>query len=239
MIRKLLIAAAAAAMPMGAIAVGAGGGGVAGAATPITATPVTCAMSGSVQFAPPGISLVGLTTTNKTSVTNSTVAFPTCTSGSSVSSSGTLAIITKNSKCLAPFPSGPPGTTQPSNCAKGLKIFDSGSGLGSPATFKSLEKAVKKLPLTLTQGGHTFTIKSKATSAASVTPGGVCGSEAGFAIGTTLKTSPKSTLPTTGHINVCLGTDSNGVDFFTDLTKNGATIASTAIDPATSTIALG
>ena len=65
MIRKLLMVAAAAAVPMGAIAAGAVGGGVAGAATPITVTPVTCQESGTVNFMAPGISLSGNASTGR------------------------------------------------------------------------------------------------------------------------------------------------------------------------------
>ncbi len=48
MIRKLLMVAAAAAVPLGAIAVGAVGGGVAGAKTLEPASTVTCALTGTV-----------------------------------------------------------------------------------------------------------------------------------------------------------------------------------------------
>ena len=71
MIRKLLMVAAAAAVPLGVIAAGAVGGGVAGAATPITVTPVTCHESGTVNFMAPGISLSGNATTSHTTTTTS------------------------------------------------------------------------------------------------------------------------------------------------------------------------
>jgi hypothetical protein len=228
MIRKLLMVAAAAAVPMGAMAVaGVASEGVSGAATVVALTPTQCVMSGTVTFAPPGISLVGITTTSKTSSTTSTVAFSGCGTGT-LSGGGTLNIPTKNSKCLLPVTS-----SEPSTCAKGLDITDSGGGLGSPGTFKSLGKAVKSLPLTLNEGTPVL-LKQKALSESEIV-GGTCGAEVGFLINTSIKTSPKSTGITGATLNVCLGQDSNSKNFFTDLT-GGGTIASTQIDPATSFI---
>jgi hypothetical protein len=235
MIRKLLMVAAAAAVPMGAIAAGVGGG-IAGAALPIPVVPTTCHMTGTVTFASPGISLIGITTTAKTSSTTSSVGFTGCASGGTVGGGGTLNILTKNTKCVLPVTG-----TEPANCAKGLLVTDSGGGLGSPGTFKSLGKAIKALPLTLTEGAHVFTLKSKALSEGEVV-GGACTngstSEVGFSIQTSVKGSPKETGVTGATILVCLGQDSNSANFETDLLTNGATIASTQIDPVTSSITL-
>ena len=81
MIRKLLMVAAAAAVPLGAIAVGAVGGGVAGAKTLEPASTVQCALTGTVNFAAPGISLIGVTTASKTGATTSSLGFTGCTPG--------------------------------------------------------------------------------------------------------------------------------------------------------------
>jgi hypothetical protein len=243
MIRKLLMVAAAAAVPMGAIAVGVSGG-VAGAATPIPVNPTTCAMNGTVTFAQPGISLVGITTAAKTGSTTSSVGFQNCGANGSVSTgAGTLNILTKNSKCLAPFPSNPTalGTSAATSCEKGRNITDSGGALGSPGTFKSLGKAIKALPLTLHENNVGFALKSKALSESEILPGGACGAtEVGFLIQTSVKTSPKSIGIAGGTLTVCLGTDNNAGpnnNFFQDLT-GGSTIPNTQIDPATSTISL-
>ncbi len=136
-----------------------------------------------------------------------------------------LSIVTKNSKCVAPYPSSPTalGTSAATSCEKGRLITDSGGGLGNPATFKSLGKAVKVLPLALHETGFpTMAIKQKAIAPGEILPGGACGAtEVGFSIPLSVKTSPKSTLGTTGQINVCLGTDANAGpnnNFFSDLT---------------------
>ena len=168
MIRKLLMVAAAAAVPLGAIAVGAVGGGVAGAKTLEPATTETCNLTGTVNFAAPGISLVGVTTASKTGATTSAIGFTSCGAGESISSSaGSLVITTKNSKCVAPYPSNPTalGTSAATSCEKGRLITDSGGALGTPGTFKSLGKAVKVLPLALHETGFpTMAIKQKAIS---------------------------------------------------------------------------
>jgi hypothetical protein len=255
MIRKLLMVAAAAAVPMGAIAAGAVGAGVAGAKTVIPLTPASCAISGTVTFAAPGISLPGLPTSNKTSSTGTTLSFSGCSpAGASITGGGALSITTKNSKCT--------GTNAPiPGCAKGKDIYDSGGGLGSASTFKSLDKAVKGLPIGLTETSGSVVIKSKALTPSEVigsgtspgpcvNPGGgsaAADDEVGFSIPTTVKTSPKSTGVTAGTILVCLGADSgvsggtpskyNG-NFYNDLLTAGATIASVAIDPVTSSISL-
>jgi hypothetical protein len=235
MIRKLLMVAAAAAVPMGAMAVaGAASEGVSGAATVVALSPTTCHMSGVVTFAAPGISLVGITTTSKTSSTTSTVAFSGCGTGT-LSGGGTLNIPTKNSKCVLPVTS-----SEPSTCAKGLDITDSGGGLGSPGTFKSLGKAVKSLPVTLNEGTPVL-LKQKALSESEILPGQTCGAtEVGFLIHTSIKTSPKSTGITGATLNVCLGADHLPLpatgNFFSDLT-GGQTIPTADIDVVSSTIA--
>jgi hypothetical protein len=248
MIRKLLMVAVAAAVPMSAVAVGVVGGGVAGAKTLVPATPEKCAMQGSVNFAFPGISLIGVTTLAKDSTTTSSVSFASCAGSNSITSSvSVLNITTKNTKCTsAQFVANPTpvGTSASTSCAKKRLITDSGGGLGSSTTFKSLAKAVKKgLPLTLHESGDpALVLKIKAINPTEILPGGACGSsEVGFSIPLSVKTSPKSTLPPTGQINVCLGTDGNAGpnnNFFQDLTA-GSTIPSTQIDPATSSITVG
>jgi hypothetical protein len=232
MIRKLMMVAAAAAVPLGAIAVGAVGGGVAGAAVPIPVTPVTCGESGTINFQAPGISLAGTATTSHTTTTTTSTSFVNCTGGA-VTGGGSLVILTKNTKCTA-------STSPPPGCMKGLFVGNSGGGLASPATDKSIMKAVKKLPLGMTQNSVPFAIKNKPLSVAEVV-GGACTNgatqEVGFSITGAIKMKPKETGITTGTLTVCIGQDNLGGNFFTDLTA-GHSISSAQIDPVTSTISL-
>ena len=232
MTRKLLMVAAATAVPLGVIGAGSVGSGVAGAATPITVTPVTCQESGTVNFMAPGISLQGTATTSHTTTTTSSTTFVSC-SGGTVTGGGSLVIVAKNTKCTA-------STSPPPGCAKGLFVGNSGAGLGSATTDKSILKAVKKLPLGMVQNSVTFAIKNKPLSVSEIV-GGVCtnGSttEVGFGITGSVKMKPKEVGITTATLNVCLGTDNLGGNFFTDLT-NGDTIASVQIDPVTSSLSL-
>jgi hypothetical protein len=233
MIRKLLTVAAAAAVPISAVAAaGVVGTSQAGAATVPVLTPATCHLTGTINFMAPGISLVGTATASKTTVTTSSTTITSCSGGGTIGGGGALVITTKNTKCVLPVTS-----SEPSNCAKGLDVSNSGSGLASPTTTKSIEKAIKKLPVTLTEGGVTYNVKHKATGVSNPI-GGVCTNgatqEVGFAITGTAKTSPKSTGLTAIDLTVCLGVDNLGGNFFSDLT-GGKTIASTAIDGVTST----
>ncbi len=245
MIRKLLIVAAAAAVPMGAVAAGAVGGGVAGAkkAPPPVVTNVTCALGGTVNFSTnpgiAGISLLGTPTTNTKSATTSSTSVSGCSGGTVSTGSGSLDIVTKNTKCAAPY-------TTPPGCAKGKHVGEAGTGLASPATDKSIEKAVKALPITLTQGSNHFTLKSKATGVTTYedAASGPCAGEVGFGISGSFKTSPKSTGDTAITLTVCLGQDSDvsgptptADNFFSDLTA-GDTIGIADIDPASSSVAL-
>jgi hypothetical protein len=245
MIRKLLMVAAAAAVPMSAVAAaGAVGSGVAAAKAPVpVVSNASCALGGTVNFSTnpgiAGISLEGTATTNKTSTTTSSTSESGCTGGTLSSGSGTLDIVTKNTKCTAPY-------TSPPGCAKGKDIGEAGTGLASAGTTKSIEKAVKKLPITLVQGSNTFTLKSKVTSVTTYedASSGPCANEVGFGIAGTFKTSPKSTGDTSIVLTVCLGQDSDVTgpspstdNFFSDLTA-GDTIGIADIDPASSSIAL-
>ncbi|HVB92910.1 MAG TPA: hypothetical protein VND67_01220 [Acidimicrobiales bacterium] len=230
MLRKMLLIAAAVAMPMGVIAAGVVGAGPASAkAIVFSGPPITCAFTGQVNFAPPGLSGAGSITPNKTSTTTTSgLTYQSCTGGTGAAgpfSAGGLAIVTKNTKC-------PKIAVPPSTCAKPNYISDQASGLASPATLASLGKSVKKLPVTIQ--GFTFKIKPATTSIISC-PGG----ESGFGISGTAKSKPKSTY-TSFTITVCLGSDFGGAttgNFVGDLSA-GVTVPGVNIDPATSSISI-
>lgn len=236
MIRKLLMVAAATAMPLGAIAVGVGGG-VASAKAPTPLTPITCTASGTVTFAAPGISHLGSVSQSKTSaVTTTATTFSACTGGVPINptsgSSPANVITSKNTKC----PKNPPYS--PPTCIKPAYLYGTASSFAQTGPA-ALQKALKKLNITL--GSLSF--KGKTTGAAAINPGGVCGPDTGFALTGTLKSTPKSTL--SGFtLNACLGADtgtslaSGGTNFYTDIVSalgGGADVISGAsIDGASS-----
>ena len=238
MIRKLLVVAAAAAIPMGALAVGAVGSGVAGAAAN---TPITCAFTGTVSFGAPGLSHFGSATPNKTSTTNtsgSTFSGPQC--GLNGSNPGNLTaqfpahmIVSKNTtKCSKTIPNNPiPG------CVKGDYVTDQASALTSGSTGASLKKALKKGTLAL-PGGVSAPFKTSVAG----TYGGCGGGEQGFQISGTVKN--KSYSYTTFALTICLGADTGSGtsgDFATDVvtalaSPSGPTIATATIDPTYSSL---
>ena len=231
MIRKLLVVAAAAAIPMSAVAVGAIGSGTAFAGKTVNPSPpVSCTVAGTITFAPPGISHDGLVSTSKTSTTNTsaiTFAGPACGPNTTNSGGSTppRAITSKSTKC--------PGTTA---CPKGSYISDTASSYVTTGA-SSLQKALKKGTITLDGVGFPF----KTSSAASVN-GGACGSEAGFQISGSVKN--KAYAYTSYSLLVCLGGDTGtGTTgaFLNDITTaiasaSGPTIATATIDPATSVL---
>ncbi len=200
MIRKLLMVAAAAAMPVGMIAVGTVTAGTAGAKPPPPPSPpLTCAIGGTINFASPGISTngavapVGIKTS---STTTSAISFSPCTTlnGHSSGSVAPLTITSKDTKCAKTANTPVPG------CMKGQDYYDTAgqfAGTGPAA----IQKALKKL--TLVVDGLVFA--GKTGSSALVTPGGACGSEGGFQLNGTVKSKPYTYA--TDSFLACLGTD--------------------------------
>jgi len=225
MIRKLLVIAAAIAMPVSAVTV-IGGSSIAGAGTPLPPDPaVNCAVSSTVTFAPPGISVNGVVTTSKTSTTT--------TSGTSVVGpcTGTggppLNITSKNLKC------GKVADTPVPGCVKGSTYFNSWSGFIAQGTT-AVAKDTKKL--TINVNGITYSIKGTGATVAAT-----CGSEVGYTITGAVK-APKNDKGQTVNLTACLGAvTGTGLSSYTNfvLNLNGPGVLATAqIDPATSTLSI-
>jgi hypothetical protein len=239
MIRKLLVVAAAAAIPMSMVAVGAIGSSPAFAGkTVLPSPPISCSVSGTVTFAPPGISHNGSVGTGKTSTTNtSTITFAGPSCGPNATNSGGSTpprmITSKSSKCAKTPDSPVPG------CVKGDTYFDTASSYVTTGA-STLQKALKKGTITLDGVGFPF----KTSSAVSV-DGGACGAEAGFQISGSVKN--KAYAYTTYSMLVCLGGDTGtGTTgaFLNDITtaiasSSGPTIASATIDPSSSVLTVG
>lgn len=244
MFRKLIVVAAAVAMPLSMVTLTglAGTGGIAGAkAPPPPPDPaVSCHITSTVTFAAPGLSLNGDITTAKTSTTTSTGTSIVAGPGCSGAGGNPLTIVSKNSKC-AKTPNSPvPG------CVKGSTYFDSFSGFAGSSTTASLAKAVKHL--TFVVNGITYAAKGTGTSEiypTSLGGSGLCGSEVGFGITGVVK-APKQDKVQTVAVQACLGhvTGSNLADpnnFLNDLASNNPAevIATATVDPSNSTLHIG
>jgi hypothetical protein len=233
MIRKLLMVAAALAVPTGVVATGLVGAGVAGAVK-IPGVPIACSVSSNVTFAPPGISENGVVVVGKgtSSVTVSTVNYTGCTGGPLGSGSGSSnvgPIVSKNSKCTGP-------NTPVAGCAKHDTYFDTASGFAGQGPA-SIQKSLKKISLTI----EGLTFSGKTHSASLVVPGGACGSEGGFMLGGSAKAKPYTY--STFSFLACLGTDTGTnttgntvADITASLTNPTIVVATSTIDPTNSTL---
>ncbi len=227
MIRKLLMVAAAAAMPMGAVAVGALGAG-----TAVAAPTYTCSLNGGVVTFNGGLSANGSVTTAKTNAdTSSGITFAGAGCGSGGSTIGRT-ITSKNTKCGKT-----PGTPVP-GCIKGDTYYGTWSqfaGSGSAA----IQKALKKINLTV--DGHAFSGKTKAS--VGISPGGSCGAEAGFQISGSVK-PPKPLTYSTYSMTVCLGTvtlapgPGDPSSFINNLTIPGSDVLTANVDSASSSLVI-
>jgi hypothetical protein len=234
MIRKLLLVAAAIAMPVSVVAVT---GVAAYAKTPVPPDPaVTCTVSGSVNFAPPGISQNGAVSASKTSTTTTsatTFGGAGCSGGS-----GPNTITSKSTKCdkhTAGQPSSNPA------CTPGNYGYGSWSNFVSGGTT-SIQKALKKLNFTI----GAIAYQTKTTGASEILPGASnpCGSnEVGFQIVGTVK-APKNDKGQTSTLNACLGAITGtglnpGDNFLAAAVDQIGTVQTAQIDPTFSTASVG
>jgi hypothetical protein len=226
MFRKLLVVAAAIAMPVSVIAVT---GATAGAKTPVPPNnPVSCKIGATVTFAFPGLSNNGAVSTGKTSATTTT---GTAVSGAGCSGTGgnPLTITSKNLKCSKSTPNSPvPG------CIKGDTYYDTWNQFISNGTASVL-KSVKKL--TINVNGVTYSIKGT-----SVNESPPCGSEVGFGIGGVV-TAPKNDKGQAVTLNACLGSvTGTGLNSYSNFAADisGPGVMTTAqIDSTVSTLSIG
>jgi hypothetical protein len=221
MIRKMLMVAAAIAMPVGAIAVS---GGTASAAGPQAGKAISCAVASTVTFAAPGLSKAGSVDTSATSTTKTGgLTF----SGTGCSGTGAGHSITSAStKCTGK------GTPLPyTACKTGDYGYDAWSAYISKGT-SSIKTAIPTLAFTL--NGNSFS--SKTTKVAGLS---CSGGEIGFAITGTVS-APASYKGAKSTLNACLGAvTGTGLTSTTNFAKdiNGpGTLKTATIAKATSTI---
>ncbi len=233
LIRKILLIAAAVAMPVSVVAVT---GVAAYAKTPVPPDPpVTCTVSGSVNFAPPGISKNGAVSASKTSVTTTS---PVTFGGGCSGGSGGYNITSKSTKCDKHTAGQPPSNPA---CTPGNYGYGSWSNFVSGGTT-SIQKALKKLNFTI----GAIAYQTKTTGASEILPGASnpCGSnEVGFQIVGTVK-APKNDKGQTSTLNACLGAISGsglnpGDNFLAAAVDQIGTVATAQVDPTLSTVHVG
>jgi|HubBroStandDraft_6_1064221.scaffolds.fasta_scaffold17290_2 hypothetical protein len=235
MVRKMLVVAAAIAMPMSAVAVVGATGGVAGAVVGPPDPAVTCTISATVTFAPPGISSNGQVGTGVKS-TQTTVSSETLGGAGCVGSSSINPITAKTVKCVKGQP-GQPSTNPGCNGVKGTEGWDSWGDFASTGTATIL-KSTKKLNFTI----NGIPYQTKNTSAAAI---GCPGGEVGFQISGTIK-APKNDKGQTDVLTACLGTvtgtslqGSTPFMFQNQVfAPEPTTVATAQIDPVTSSVAI-
>lgn len=228
MLRKLMMVAAAAAIPLGGVALTAGTASA--KAPPPPSPPLNCSASGTVTFAPPGISTNGSVSPNKTSTTTTsglTLSGAGCGTGGSEPAN---AIVAKSTvKCSKKVPDqNSTGGSQP-GCLPGDRVYDQASAFASTGTA-TLQKALKKL--TFTVNGITFSAK---TTSATTSGAGQCSGEIGFVVSGTVKAKPFTY--STFTLIACLGADTGPNTTNSFLADIAASLGgNTAITIATATI---
>jgi len=176
MIRKLLVIAAAVAMPASALAAvtAVGSTGIAGAAKSYTTQ--TCAISGGVTFATPGLSYAGSLSKKSTSESLSAATATGTGCGAGVTGVGHLTskIVSDSSLCSSASP--PPACAGATSKLK--YYYDNASSLataGVASIAASLHKGLK-----LYDNGNKVTAEVTVAGTSSVTPGEACGTNVGF-----------------------------------------------------------
>ena len=228
MIRKLVVIAAAVALPVSTAVVFAGVGGGIAAAKGSPNPPVTCTVSATVTFAPPGISKAGSVSTKKSTDTDTSGEV---LGGSGCTGSGAnLKIASASTLCT--------GTGEPSSnpaCFTGKKKeygYNSWSNYVSGGA--SSLSALKDLKFTINSLNYEV-VDLTGTAV------GCADSEVGFNIVGTVK-KPSADKGQQASLTACLGTvtgtDLSGPTFADNIDSSTSTVATAQIDPATSSLAI-
>ncbi len=223
MFRKLLVIAAAIAMPVSVVAAV---GGTASAASASGSGPISCKIASTVTFASPGLSVAGAVSTSSTSTTTASalaVSGTGCTG-----SSGKLSIKSASVKCTGK------GTPSPyTACKTGDYGYDSWKSYISSGT-SSIKTALKSFDFTL--DGNAFKTTTTTASALSCSS-----SEVGFKIVGKV-TAPAAYSGKTSTISACLGKVTgtglrSTTNFKSDILGPGV-LKTATINNANSTIAI-
>jgi hypothetical protein len=224
MIRKMLVAGAAAVLPVTGLAGAAlvATSGVAGAGSPVVQA-ISCNVSGTVAFGGGGIKSTG--NVNSDSKTTSVVTLNSATgSDAGCSGSATVSnIIQKTTKCKSVVTLGSasfagltltPGATYLPNCDPASKLKENNSAWGflggvsvggvASSTTDGIATALKK-GVAYTDNGVALTLlvnQAPGAGVTAVTPGGACGTGVGFEVNGTVKKATN-----TWKLDLCLSSD--------------------------------
>jgi hypothetical protein len=178
MMRKFLIVAVAVAMPASALAAMAtvGSPGIAGAASKYKTQ--SCAITGSVTFAKPGLSYDGTLSKNTTSTATSaaTATGTGCGAGTATTSTLTSKIVSPSTDCNT-------ASSPPAACAKETATkyyaYDNSSSLASSGT-SSIVSSLGPKGLNVYDNGNEVNARVTSSGTSAVDPGGACGTNVGF-----------------------------------------------------------
>ena len=226
MIRKMLVAGAAAVLPVTGLAGAAivATSGVAGAGAPTVAA-ITCKVGGTVEFGGGGIKSTGNVNSDAKSTSIVTLN---AVAGSDAGCQNTATvsnIVQKTTKCNAPVTLGtalfsgvpltPAQTTLP-NCGATSKLKENNSAWGflggvqvagvTTSATDGIAVALKK-GIAYTDNGVALTLlvnQAAGTGVTAVTPGGACGTGIGFEVNGTVKKATTHTW----KLDMCISGDS-------------------------------
>ena len=236
MIRKMLVVAAAVAMPAAAMAgVSAIGGAGIASAKALPPVPTTCTLTGTVTFAKPGLSYNG-TLTNKTVETTKTAITPSGLCGTKAIKSK---INSTPSPCATdPSPAPACGLASAKTLAKDPYFYDTASSLATSGVSQIVTSLGGGIPAV--NNGTKVTLQVTAPGTSSILPGGACGSDIGFHLSGAVTNGGANV--SSYVLNICLtgdsGTGTTG-GFFADYLaaaggNTGVTIATATLGAASS-----
>jgi len=201
MIRKMLVIAAAVAMPAAAVAgmTAIGGAGIASAKAlpPLTGT---CALTGTVTFAEPGLSYDG-TLTNKSVETTKTAITPSGICGTKAIKSK---INSTPTACATASPAPACGLATAKTLAKDPDYYDTASSLATSGVSQIVTSLAAGIPAV--DNGTKVTLQVTSGGTGAVLPGGACGSTTGFAL--TGAVTNGGTAVSSYSLTICLTGDS-------------------------------
>jgi len=210
MIRKLLVLAAAVAMPAAAMAgvTAVTGSGIAWAKAG-TPEAISCTLSGTVTFAKPGLSYNG-SLTNKTVEDTKTDITPAASAGCSTKAiKNTIASTT--TACAGAASPAPECSLAPAKTlAKDPDFYDTASSLASSGVSEIATSLAAGIATT--DNGNKVVLEVTSGGTSSVLPGGACGSTVGFQLTGAVDTTSATPFTIGGSdasydLIICLSTD--------------------------------
>jgi len=216
MIRKMLVIAAAVAMPAAAMAgvTAIGGAGIASAKA-LTPVAATCTLTGNVTFANPGLSYNG-SLTNK-SVEDSKTDITPGGGGACPTKAIKEKIVTDTTACATASPAPACTLATAKTLAKDPFYYDTASSLASAGTANIAASLAGGIATT--NNGTKVVLEVTAPNVTSILPGGACGTNIGFSLTGAVDLAAGGSTGLNYALDICLtgdtGTGSSG-SFFPD-----------------------